>query len=203
MPRIIELIFSGEESAFEITKVERKKLYGCKKQIHIDSQGRECAAARLTEDGRHVLPHGTTASLYISKSGDVVDRHDMTAIDKAGNPIETSSPVTGGAKALLEGPVSLVDFLEHTVTAVYQLDAMALSSELEAALARGEIFQTTLRWRNDSRGGNAFLLMGGDGVVLLSAEHSNYDYIGYNEISADLVDDADDDVFDDLDFSVF
>ena len=202
MPRIIELIFGGEESAFEITKVERKKLYGCKKQIHIDSQGRECAAARLTEDGRHVLPHGSTASLYVDKSGDVVDRHDMMATDKNGNPIETSSSDIGGAQ-LLEGPISLDHFLEHTVTAVYQLDATALSSELESALARGEIFQTTLRWRTDSQRRNAFLLMGGDGVVLLSAEPGDYDYIGYTEIAADLVDETDDEVYDDFDFSVF
>jgi len=203
MSRIVELIFNGETSSFEIAKVDRKKLYGCKKRVWLDANGRECAAARLTEDGRHILPSGSTASLYVDESGDAVDRKELTPADADGSPLE-QLPSTIGEPQELEGPVPLDHFLEHTVTAVYQLDTdtSALSPGLETALARGDIYRVPFRQRADYRDGYAFLLMNDDGVFLPAAEPGDFDYVGYNEVAAGPGDERDDETFDDFDFGV-
>jgi len=65
MSRTIDIAFNGEVSSFEFAKVDRGKLYGRKTRVCLDAASRECAEARLTEDGRHILPNGPTASLYI------------------------------------------------------------------------------------------------------------------------------------------
>lgn len=201
MSRTVELIFDGETSQFVIAKVDRKKLYGCKKRVWLDADGRECAAARLTEDGMHVLPSGSTASLYVDEAGDVVDRKELILADADGSPLE-QLPSTIGAPQELEGPVSLDHFLEHTVTAVYQLDAATLTPDLEAAIARGDIYKVPFRQRVDYRDGYAFLLMNDDGVFLLAVEPGDFDYLSYNEVASDVADETDVEVFDDFDFGV-
>jgi len=201
MSRIVELIFDGETSTFEIEKVDRKKLYGCKKRVWLDADGRECAAARLTEDGRHVLPSGSTASLSVDETGDAVDRKELIPTNEDGSPLE-QLPSTIGVPQELEGPVQLDHFLEYTVTAVYQLDAATLSPDLEAALARGDIYRVPFRQRADYRDVYAFLFMNDDGVFLLAVEPGDFDYVGYNEVATDPVDEADNEVFDDFDFGV-
>jgi len=201
MSRTVDVILNGETSSFEITKVDRKKLYGCKKRVCLDAHGRECATARLTEDGRHVLPSGSTASLYVDESGDTMDRKELIPADVDGSPLEQLSPTIGMPQEL-EGPVPVDQFLEHTVTAVYQLDAATLTPDLEAALARGDIYKVPFRQRADYRNGYAFMLMNDDGVFLLAAEPGDFDYVGYNEVAADQVDESDDETFDDFDFGV-
>jgi len=201
MSRVVEVIFNGETSSFEIAKVDRNKLYGCKKRVWLDADGRECAAARLTEDGRHILPSGSTASLYVNGAGDTMDRKELIPADANGTSLE-KMPSTIGEPQEMEGPVSLDHFLEHTVTAVYQLDAAAFSPDLEAALSRGDIYRTPFRQRADYRDGYAFLLMNDDGVFLVASEPGDFDYVGYSEVVADPVDETDVEPFDDFNFGV-
>jgi hypothetical protein len=51
--------------------------------VGIDDQESDCESALLTRDGRYVLHPGSTANLYLNKSGDVVARRDLVAVDEA------------------------------------------------------------------------------------------------------------------------
>lgn len=203
MPRTIELVFSGEVSSFGFAKVDRGKLYGRKTRVCLDAAGRECAEARLTEDGRHILPNGTTASLYINEKGDAVSSKELISVDSDGQALDML-PSTLDTPQDVSGPVPLDDFLMHKVTAVYQLDNSAISPALEAALSRGGIFRVPFRYRPSRHDNPAFLLMNDEGIFLLVAEPAAFDFIGCDAAATEP---ADDEMYgdtpDDFEFGMF
>ena len=188
MSRTIEFVFSGEVSSFEFVKVDRGKLYGRKTRVCLDATGRECVETRLTEDGRHILPHGTTTLLYINDRGDAVLSKSLVMADSNGQPLPLLPSTLDTPQEIL-GPVPLDDFLMHKVTAIYQLDNCAISAELEAALSRGDIFRVPFRYRPSCHDNPAFLLMNGEGIFILVAVPAVFDLIGYDAVATDLKDD--------------
>ena len=203
MSRTIDISFSGEISSFEFAKVDRAKLYGRKTRVCLDADGRECAEARLTQDGRHILPHGTTASLCINEHGDGVSSKELVAVDSSGRPLDIM-PSTLDTPQEISGPVPLDDFLTHKATATYQLDDAAISPALESALSRGDIFRVPFRYRPTRHDNPAFLLVNDEGIFLLVAEPAAFDYIAYDAVAPDTADDEmPGDSPDDFEFGVF
>ena len=203
MSRTIEIAFNSEVSSFDFAKVDRGKLYGRKTRICLDAASRECAEARLTEDGRHILPHGTTASLYINDRGDAVASKELVAADPGGQPLPLL-PSTLNTPQEISGPVPLDDFLAHKVTAVYQLDDAAISPALEAALSRGDIFRAPFRYRPSCHDNPAFLLMNDEGIFLLVGEPAVFDFIGYDAAATGPADnETPGDTPDDFEFGMF
>ena len=90
MSRVIEVRFAGKESSFKVNKIERSKLYGSRCRISIDAHGRECSFASLTEDGRFILPRGSTSLLYLDEQGEVVERIDLQTVDIYGEVVQKS-----------------------------------------------------------------------------------------------------------------
>jgi len=171
MGRKIEIAFHGKILWLSIQRVDRTRLYGATRRIGLDAKGRECALALLTRDGRHVLGPGSTAGMYLNEIGDIITREDLACVDERGQPASSEIAVTGGPRELA-GPVPVEALLECVVAAVYEVDASGLESTLAASLARGDIYQTTLR-RNA-----VFLLANEHGVFLLAAEPAQFDFIG-------------------------
>jgi len=203
MSRTIDIAFNGEVSSFEFAKVDRGKLYGRKTRVCLDAASRECAEARLTEDGRHILPNGTTASLYIDERGDAVSSKALVAVDSNGRPLPML-PSTLDEPQEVSGAVPLDDFLMHRVTAVYQLDDAAISPALDAALSRGDIFRVPFRNRPSCHDNPAFLLMNDEGIFLLIAEPAAFDFIEYDAASVEPADDEmSGDAPDDFEFGMF
>jgi hypothetical protein len=52
-PLIIEE--NGQSTFFDVSLLERRKLYGSRKRVALDAQGRVCSRASLTGDGALVL----------------------------------------------------------------------------------------------------------------------------------------------------
>jgi hypothetical protein len=203
LSRTIQIAFGGEVSSFDFTKVDRGKLYGRKTRVCLDAAGRECAEARLTEDGCHILPNGTTASLYINERGDAVSSKMLVALDSDGQPLPLL-PSTLDAPQDVSEPVPLDDILAHKVTAVYQLDDAAISPALESALSRGDIFRVPFRYRPSCHDNPAFLLKNDEGTFLLVAEPAAFDFLGYDAVATEPVDDEMyNDAPDDFEFGIF
>jgi len=203
LSRTIEIVYNGEVSSFEFAKVDRGKLYGRKTRVCLDAAGRECGEARLTEDGRYILPHGTTASLYVNESGDAVSSKELISVDSGGQPLPLL-PSTLNAPQEVSELVPLDDFLMHRVTAVYQLDDAAISTALDAALSRGDIFRVPFRYRPSRHDNPAFLLMNDEGIFLLVAEPAAFDFIGYDAVATEPADDEmPRDAPDDFEFGMF
>ena len=171
MGRKIEIAFHGKILWLSIQRVDRSRLYGSKRRIGLDAKGRECASVLLTHDGRHVLGPGSTAGLYLDRGGDVIAREDLACVDERGQPVNGDDANPDGPHELT-GPATAEMLLEHFATDVHEVEASELDSTLAASLARGDIYQTTLR-RNA-----VFLLANEHSVFLLAAEPAQFDLIG-------------------------
>ena len=187
MERTLEVACEGSTSRFTTKRLSRSTLYGRKRGVPVDAQGRECRAAALTRDGRFLLPPGSTATLYLDEHGDVVERDELRPAR-----IEQDAAPTGEPQA-----VEPAELLDHTIRQVYALDPVAVSEQLEALLAETGICRLV---DGDGTGTARFLVKSDAGYFLLVGEHAGFEFVGPDQ--ADLsVPDADG-PWDDLDFTM-
>jgi hypothetical protein len=187
MERMLEVTCRGSTSRFTTRKLSRATLYGRKRQVPVDAQGRECRAAALTRDGRFLLPPGSTATLYLDEHGDVVERDELRP-----TPVGQDAAPIGEPQA-----AEPTDLLDHTVRQVYALDPVAVSEPLEALLADTGI----CRLADDDETDKArFLVKNGAGYFLLVGEQAGFEFVGPDQ--ADLSVPDGDEPWDDLDFAM-
>ena len=188
MSRKIEIAFQGSISRIALRRVDRSRLYGSSSRIGLDAQGRECASALLTRDGRHVLGPGSTAGMYLNEKGDIIARENLVRVDERGRPLHGDNATSNGPNELT-GPVPAEALLECVVTAMYEVDASGLDSALAASLSQGDVYHAPNKW---------FLLTNEHGVFLLATRPTRFDFVG-NEHQT-VFEDDDDHEYDDLDF---
>ena len=66
MARQVVLTLGNETSAFDLTRVDREKLYGRQRRVVVDDEGNPCERGLLSEDGSVLLPPGATATLLVT-----------------------------------------------------------------------------------------------------------------------------------------
>jgi len=98
MAKGIVVTYAGAETSFALEKLERAKLYGYRRRIAVDADGRPCTRAALTEDGEVLLRSGMTAQGYFDPEGRQVETSALTAIDAAGNALSLSPSTLGVAQ---------------------------------------------------------------------------------------------------------
>jgi hypothetical protein len=157
MGRGIVVSFNGESSEFELTKIERDRLYGRKVRIVVDEKERQCQAALLTRDGSAVIPSGGVASLYVDDHFEVIERSELKVVDAEGNALALCKS-TLGVEQPLKGPVDPARMLDFQVASVYLLTPARFCDALKAGLDKGDIFETAFNWRDDYSQETAFLL---------------------------------------------
>ncbi len=176
----LDLTYRGQASRFTMTVIDRERLYGSRKRIALDAAGHECTLAHLTQDGRHILPSGATADLYVTENGDAISRRELVAADQDNKPLPTLAPTTGTQQAI-EGPIPETDLLEHVVTRGYVLTAGELAPELERMLREGAIFRVPFRPRRAVTEVTAFILANEAGVFLVQAEPCSFEFVGLQQ----------------------
>ena len=187
MERTLEVACQDSLSRFTTRKLNRASLYGRKRRVPVDAQGRECRAAALTRDGRFLLPPGSTATLYLDERGDVVEREEL-------GPAQDGQDAAPMGEPQAAEPAELLD---HTVRQAYALEPVAVSDPLEALLSETGICRLT---DSDEAGKARFLVKNDTGYFLLVGEQAGFEFVGPDQ--ADLsVPDADE-PWDDLDFAM-
>ena len=192
MRRTLEILHCGNMSNFTVSKLSRATLYGSKRRVPVDGQGRECATAALTQDGQFILPKGSTAMLYLDEQGDTVERDALRHVDGDGNAADESQPQR------IE-PVSSSDFLDYAITRVHALDPVSVSSALDETLACDEIHRLTSPATAGRGQCESFLLKNDAGYFVLIGERNGFDFVGPDEADLTI---ADEDMDDELDFSM-
>ena len=187
MERTLEATCRGSTSRFTTRKLTRSALYGRKRRVPVDAQGRECRAAALTRDGRFLLPPGSTATLYLDDEGNVVERDELRPARAEQDAAPTPEPQA----------VEPAELLDHTVRQVYALQPVAVSDQLEAFLAATGICRLT---DSDGAGRARFLVKNDAGYFLLVGEHTGFEFVGPDQ--ADLSVPDGDEPWDDLDFTM-
>jgi hypothetical protein len=198
MSRVIEINFQGKESSFKVTRIERSKLYGSKRRLPTDAHGRECSFVSLTEDGRFILPKGSTSLLYLDEQGEVVDRNQLQMVDADGKAVQKQE-----SEILeIEETIPAIDLLDFTMKDAYHLESVFVSSNLEESLSQGTVFSLPYFKYNGDDSRQAFLFLSDAGYFILSGRQTGFEFIGLSE--ADLTPpDMRDEPLDDLDFSMW
>ena len=163
-PLIIEK--NGQSTSFDVSLLERRKLYGSRKRVALDSQGRVCSRASLTADGAQVLASGSTGQGYFTETGEWVERRQMVPINDQGQVTELH-PSTLGLPQKVEGPVEALDILKLDVQSIYLLtmldDKLGVTPRLEA----GEIFKCPFNYSSGVEVETAFLVANASGYFAI------------------------------------
>lgn len=166
MAKPVVVSHQGVVSSFQLSKLERQKLYGTRRRVPVDAAGEPCTRAALTDDGAVLITAGMTAQGWFDSDGRQVESRDIGACDADGNPLELV-PSTLGEEQQLEGPVPSTEVLDLALTAVYRLEPETLDDALASALTNGQIWRFRFNYRPDYRSEIAYLLANDDGVFAL------------------------------------
>ena len=117
-----DLQFSLEGTAYAATpvKLERKKVYGWSSLVATDRAGEECSSAYLMADEALLIPSGGYKQGTVDQNGLWVEKGNLTACNKEGNPLPEYASSFDGVIELKE-KVSAEEFLDNDWEAVYQM----------------------------------------------------------------------------------
>jgi hypothetical protein len=160
------LTLDGKTSSFQIEKVERAKLYGVRRRLAVDHQGRTCSRASLTDDGQVLLRAGMTAQGWFDADGRQVEQKAIGAEDADGKSLDLV-PSTLGVEQLLQGPVDAREMLDLSLTAVYRITPEALDESLAQSLAEGQFWRFPFNYRPDYRSEIGYIVQNPEGIFAI------------------------------------
>lgn len=166
MAKPIVVSYMGAESSFQLSKLERQKLYGARRRMPVDASGEPCTRAALTDDGLVLITAGMSAQGWFDPDGRQVESRDIGACDDDGNPLALVPSSLGEAQPL-EGPVPATEVLDLAIASIYLLEPDNLDEQLAQALQAGEVWRFHFNYRPDYRAETAYLLAGEQGFFAL------------------------------------
>jgi hypothetical protein len=200
MARVISVAFNGTESVFGFRAVDRSALYGKRRRVALDAEGRPCARGSILEDGSLLLKSGMTGQGYFLSDGTFLKQADLEGFDLAGNPL-AKVPSTLGITQELVGPVDPTRVLDLKVDSIYILDPDSIDEGLSSSLDNGDIYEFPFNYRDDYQAETAILLRNKSGTFALIGQPVSYQWSTLNIVSELPAVDEDSD--DDLDFEMF
>ena len=198
MAREILLNLDKKKSSFEISKIDRKKLYGFKKRLFIDEKGKECSKANLEEETGIVFVNSDISSCYLDYKGNYLEKKDLEAINENGKKVEKQES-TIGKEVNLES-ISIEDALNLKVNSVYILEPKDFDKNLQSKLDKGEIFSFPFNYYADFKLEDAIILKSEKEYFALIGRKTSCHWIGEN--SDDLPEEVEEFEEDDLNFEM-
>jgi len=174
MERTLEVACEGTASSFTVRKLSRATLYGTRRRVPVDAEGRPCRAAALTRDGRFLLPAGSTATLHLDDQGDAVERGELRPARGSQDAASASEPHVAEATELLG----------CTARQVYALVPVAVSGRLDELLAATGI----CRLGGDGSGEVRLLVKNDRGYFLLVGEDTSFEPVGPEQADLSIPD---------------
>lgn len=201
MARQIVLRLGDEESAFAFAKVEREKLYGKKQRVVVDVDGRACQSAWLTADGTALVPQGGTGHVYVDEAWDATAHGARRAVSLEGELLAEVPSTLGVAQDAQVVPPSEV--LDHTTHSVYQLTPDSLGLRAAEALGEGDILKVPFSFRDGHDQDVLFILQNAEAIFGLVTRPTQFAMLSRQALPGeDIADEQDDDLDDELDFSM-
>ena len=182
MPKPIKFNFAGEESVFEMHKVDRSRLYGYKELEVLDEHGNACVLTTLAKDGQSLIGKGGTGIGYVDGDGNWCEKGQLKPVDLQGNTI---TPVASSFAA----PIELAEeatterFLDHNIRLIYELDPEGISPELAKRLQAGTIYTFPYSYRGGLEADTGFLMTNSAGdIFFLVGDDSSIEYKGLQQV---------------------
>ena len=159
--------FKGNEVSFQMSKVDRAKLYGFKEMEVLDEQGRKCELATLADDGRTVVAKGGTGMGTLDADGNWCDKTELKPVNLEGQEIE---PVRSSFSAPVElkETVSIDQYMDHTIRSIYTMQLESNDEALFKELKTGAIFKFDYSFRGGLEADAGFLLMNDENHIFFT-----------------------------------
>lgn len=192
MAKALVFQFGENDCSFEMTKIDRSKLYGYKEVEVLDESGKPCSLATLADDGRTVVGKGGTGLGYLDADGLWCEKSNLTPVNLEGEAIEPVESSFSAPIKLFE-TVTADEYLCHNIRLVYLLQSEEMDQALVDELSGGTIFSFPYSYRGGLEADSGFLLAGNDGdIFLVVGDATETNFIGMQEAAAVEEEDGDD-----------
>lgn len=200
MAKTINLTYGAETAIFAYKPIDRAVLYGKRRRVAFDLNGKECAKASLLSDGSLLIRSGMTAQGYFTEDETWVPQSELEAINLDGTKPELF-PATVGENVVAE-KVSAVEALSLRFDTTYSLEPEELPGGLKKELDSGSLFKFPFNPRADYQVETGILVSNENGYFALIGQEVEYQYSALSSVVS-VVDEAASDSSDDLDFEMF
>lgn len=197
MAKELKFTIAGTEYGAAPVKLERKKIYGWSDLVATDKSGDVCDAVYLSIDDALLIPSGGYKQGTVDDSGRWVERSELTACDKDGNPLQQLASSFDAVIELKE-KVSAEEFLDNDWEAVYQL----VNPDLAAAIGN-DIYIFDFCYRAGVNHNYGYLMNATGGLFLFAGDKQEFPLLSLVEQTViDEVEEVEEEI-DELDFSMF
>ena len=182
-----------------ITKVDRAKLYGSTKKIVRDIKGNECVLSNLY-NGDRILPKGSISQVLLDNKGLFVSRSSLVGFNSSNKKVDKVNSIFSIDNNCEK--VDLDEFLSVNVKSIYQLTIDEGDQEKWNILfANDEIYHFVFNYREDYEGDDAYIITNGSDLFITVGTKNDFEFLEQNNIVID--DEEDEEIDDELDFSMF
>lgn len=182
-----------------ITKVDRAKLYGSTKKIVRDLKGNECVLSNLY-NGDRILPKGSISQVLLDNKGLFVSRSTLVGFNSSNKKVDKVNSIFSIDNKCEK--VDLDEFLSVNVKSIYQLTVEEDDQEKWNILfANDEIYHFVFNYREDYEGDDAYIITNGSNLFITVGTKNDFEFLEQNNIVID--DEEDEEIDDELDFSMF
>jgi hypothetical protein len=197
MAKELKFTIAGTEYGAAPVKLERKKIYGWSDLVATDKSGDVCDAVYLSIDDALLIPSGGYKQGTVDDSGRWVEKSELTACDKDGNPLQQLASSFDAVIELKE-KVSAEEFLDNDWEAVYQL----VNPDL-AAVVGDDIYIFDFCYRAGVNHNYGYLMNATGGLFLFAGDKQEFPLLSLVEQTViDEVEEVEEEI-DELDFSMF
>mgnify|MGYP001254510248 CR=1 FL=1 len=198
MAREILLNLNKKKSTFEISKIDRKKLYGFKKRMFLDEKNKECSKANLEEETGIVFVNSDISSCYLDHKGNYIEKSDLEAINENDKKVKKEDSTIGREVNL--NSITTEDALNLKVNSVYHLEPKEFDKNLKSKLDKGEVFSFPFNYYADFKLEDGIILKSEKEYFALIGRKTSCHWVGEN--SDDLPEDVEEFEDNDLDFEM-
>ena len=197
MGRKIKFNLEGQVLESEITKVDRKKLYGSSKKIVKDNQGNGCVVSDLYQ-GSRILPRGSISQVLVDKNGSFVKRSDLVGFNEHDEKVEKVSSIFALENKCRK--IDLDEFLSVNVKSIYQLDiADDQLDKWQNLFKNDEVYFLVFNYREDYEGDDAYIISNDSGFFMTVGKKNEFVYLEQENIN---LEEEEEEIDDELDFSM-
>jgi len=184
----LNFIIKNKNFSFSLTKIERKKIYGWTEIIALDDNQNECKMVSMDESGTVIIPKGGIGLGILNSENLWIDKSELVAVDNDGNAAQLMPSSFSVTNDLLE-TVTIEEFLDHSITAVYEIEGA--ENDMFLSEIAGNIFTFNFNFRDGYESSPAFLMESEGKAFILVGVKNDFPFIGLEE--AGYLDEGEDD----------
>ena len=202
MAKPLTFTLNTNEAQLEPVKLDRKKLYGWTDKVTLDETNQECKLVSIDSPGSTLIPSGGLGQGILDDQGTWVERSEMIAVDENGSPAEML-PSSFDDPISLDKSISMEEFLDHYITAIYTMQGEENCPEFVKTIANGPIYTFDFNYRASYEPSPAFLVENGGELFLLVGKKTEFEFVGLDQAGyLDEEDDSSEGEEDPFDFSM-